>query len=68
MKNNKSTGNQLQGRTVKLDGTTVITNWNEIRIALPENLAEKIGGVKETKKLIKEQKQTGSSLSTFALP
>lgn len=62
-----STPHRARNKTVGLDGTILITNWNEIKIAQPENLAEKIGGLKETKKLIKAQKQTESSLSTFSL-
>lgn len=50
--------------TIKMTGESIITNWKGLRVASPQNLTEKVGDLKETKKIIKKQKETLTELST----
>jgi hypothetical protein len=50
----------------RINGKGIITNWKEIRVSTPENLQNKLGGVKDTSKAIRQQKDIKAPTSNLA--
>lgn len=59
-KSNKSTGTAGVILTARpLQGTNrVITDWTSVKVSLPENLQDRLKGIKETDENIRKQKNS----------